>query len=108
MLRQENTEIGISTQGRGFYEITGQAGEFVRKSRLQIGLATLHIQHKATTCAPLRVAHIVPMHRFAFAYITTTCHVIPSSLNLIFTFIRDPHYYNKYMYSISSFACRTL
>src|ERR1700752_713405 len=49
MLRQEGNEIGVSTQGRGFYEISDSVEELVRKSRLQTGLATLHIQHTSAS-----------------------------------------------------------
>src|ERR1043166_8518563 len=49
MLRQEMNEIALSTQGRGFYEITDSVEEFVRKSRLQTGLLTLHIQHTSAS-----------------------------------------------------------
>src|ERR1041385_2548893 len=49
MLRQEINEIALSTEGRGFYEVTDSVEEFVRKSRLQTGLATLHIQHTSAS-----------------------------------------------------------
>src|ERR1041385_6513411 len=49
MLRQEINEIALSTEGRGFYEVTDSVEEFVRKSRLQTGLATLHIEHTSAS-----------------------------------------------------------
>ncbi|HEV8543319.1 MAG TPA: secondary thiamine-phosphate synthase enzyme YjbQ [Verrucomicrobiae bacterium] len=49
MLRQESTGIGISTRGRGFYEITEQLEALVRKAKFQTGLATLHIQHTSAS-----------------------------------------------------------
>ncbi len=39
---------------------------------IYLDAATLHIKHKAAAGAELRMAHIVTIHRFALAYITTT------------------------------------
>ena len=49
MLRQEATDLTVSTKGRGFYEITREVASFVSKSRIQKGLATLHIQHTSAS-----------------------------------------------------------
>jgi secondary thiamine-phosphate synthase enzyme len=49
MLRQDATELSISTKGRGFYEITREVGVFVKKSGITRGLATVHIQHTSAS-----------------------------------------------------------
>src|SRR6059036_1735956 len=49
MLRQSLHELVIATRGRGFYEFTEQVGELVRQSKLQTGLATLHLQHTSAS-----------------------------------------------------------
>jgi secondary thiamine-phosphate synthase enzyme len=49
MLRQQIEELSVSTKSRGFYEITGSVGDLVRQSRLQNGLATLHIRHTSAS-----------------------------------------------------------
>ena len=49
MLRQEATELSVSTRGRGFYEITREVSAFVSKMRVQTGLATVHIQHTSAS-----------------------------------------------------------
>ena len=49
MLRQEGTELTISTKGRGFYEITREINSFVSKSGIRQGLATLHLQHTSAS-----------------------------------------------------------
>ena len=48
-MRQDATELKISTKGRGFYEITREVNAFVSKSGLRKGLATLHIQHTSAS-----------------------------------------------------------
>jgi secondary thiamine-phosphate synthase enzyme len=49
MLRQDASEISVSTKGRGFYEITREVESFVRKSGIKTGLATVHIQHTSAS-----------------------------------------------------------
>jgi len=49
MLTQSATEIGVSTRGRGFYEITSEVGSFVQQAGFQTGLATVHIQHTSAS-----------------------------------------------------------
>jgi secondary thiamine-phosphate synthase enzyme len=49
MLRQDIHEIVVPTRERGLYEITSSVEELVRKSRLNTGLATLHIQHTSAS-----------------------------------------------------------
>jgi secondary thiamine-phosphate synthase enzyme len=49
MLRQESTELSISTKGRAFYEITREVNAFVSKSGIRQGLATIHIQHTSAS-----------------------------------------------------------
>lgn len=49
MLRQVSEELSVSTEGRGFYEITDEVTEMVRKARIQTGLATLHIEHTSAS-----------------------------------------------------------
>jgi secondary thiamine-phosphate synthase enzyme len=49
MLRQEIHEIAVPTRERGLYEITSSVEELVRKSGLNTGLATLHIQHTSAS-----------------------------------------------------------
>lgn len=49
MLTQSATEIGVSTRGRGFYEITSEVGSFVQQAGMQTGLATVHIQHTSAS-----------------------------------------------------------
>jgi secondary thiamine-phosphate synthase enzyme len=49
MLRQEATELNVSTRGRGFYEITREVNGFVAKSWIRKGLATLHILHTSAS-----------------------------------------------------------
>src|SRR6266516_1475746 len=45
MLRQTLHEWVIKTRGRGFYELTAEVSALVRKSDLETGLVTLHLQH---------------------------------------------------------------
>jgi secondary thiamine-phosphate synthase enzyme len=49
MLRQLQHELTIATRGRGFYEITAEVTELVRRSGLATGLATLHLQHTSAS-----------------------------------------------------------
>jgi secondary thiamine-phosphate synthase enzyme len=49
MLRQEIHELIVPARGRGFYEFTGEVQALVRKSGLQTGLATLHLQHTSAS-----------------------------------------------------------
>src|SRR6266511_3141333 len=49
MLQQTMQELRVPTQGRGFYEITDQVGDILRKSGLQQGLATLHLRHTSAS-----------------------------------------------------------
>jgi secondary thiamine-phosphate synthase enzyme len=49
MLQQHQSEITTATQGRGFYEITKEIAERVRQSKIQNGLATLHIRHTSAS-----------------------------------------------------------
>jgi len=49
MLRQSLHEVIVPTQGRGFYDITNTVQDFVNKSGLKSGLATLHLQHTSAS-----------------------------------------------------------
>jgi secondary thiamine-phosphate synthase enzyme len=49
MLRQEVSEISVSTKGRGFYEITREVSALVSKVGLKKGLATVHLQHTSAS-----------------------------------------------------------
>lgn len=49
MLRQHLNELVIRTRGRGFYELTAEIAELVRKSGLKTGLVTLHVQHTSAS-----------------------------------------------------------
>lgn len=49
MIRQTADEIEIATKGRAFYELTESIRHFVRESKLQTGLATLHLQHTSAS-----------------------------------------------------------
>jgi secondary thiamine-phosphate synthase enzyme len=49
MLRQNLNELVIRTRGRGFYELTGEIAELVRKSGLKTGLVTLHVHHTSAS-----------------------------------------------------------
>lgn len=39
----------VSTRGRGFYEITREVESFVASSKIEMGLATLHLQHTSAS-----------------------------------------------------------
>ena len=49
MIRQDVSEISVSTKGRGFYEITREVESFVSKTGIKTGLATVHIQHTSAS-----------------------------------------------------------
>jgi secondary thiamine-phosphate synthase enzyme len=49
MLRQEVSEFSISTKGRAFYEVTRNVEDFLQKTRIETGLATIHIQHTSAS-----------------------------------------------------------
>ena len=49
MIRQFQDEWLVATRGRGFYELTRQAQEWVRRNSIQSGLLTLHIQHTSAS-----------------------------------------------------------
>ena len=49
MLRQSISELTVATRGRGFYEFTDEVAEMVKKSGLQNGLASLHLQHTSAS-----------------------------------------------------------
>lgn len=49
MLRQSQHEVNVATRGRGFYMITGEVEELVRKGGFKTGLATLHLQHTSAS-----------------------------------------------------------
>ena len=49
MLRQVAQELSIATQGRGFYDLTGEIKALLERSGLTSGLATLHLQHTSAS-----------------------------------------------------------
>lgn len=49
MLRQSLHELNVATRGRGFYMITSEVEELVRKGGFKTGLATLHLQHTSAS-----------------------------------------------------------
>ena len=49
MLRQSLHEIAIATRGRGFYEFTDEVNALLRRTGIQTGLATLHLQHTSAS-----------------------------------------------------------
>ena len=50
-MRQTQTVIEIATRGQGLYEITGQFNQFVGRSGIREGLATVFCRH--TSCSLL-------------------------------------------------------
>ena len=48
-MRQNFSELSVSTKGRGFYEITREVEALLTKSALRTGLATVHIQHTSAS-----------------------------------------------------------
>jgi hypothetical protein len=61
----------------------------VALNTIDFNATALYIQHKAAARAFLRKINIVAMHRFAFAYFTTTRH-IPLPLYFIAGFVERP------------------
>jgi secondary thiamine-phosphate synthase enzyme len=49
MLRQSFRELVISTRGRGLYEFTDEAADWVAKNNFKNGLLTLHLQHTSAS-----------------------------------------------------------
>ena len=49
MIRQASKKFVINTRGRGFYEITEIAGEWLRELKADSGLMTLHIMHTSAS-----------------------------------------------------------
>ena len=48
-MRQTLHEWVIKTRGRGFYELTAEVSALVRRSDLETGLVTLHLQHTSAS-----------------------------------------------------------
>lgn len=48
-MRQEQQEISVPTRGRGFYEITAEVERIVSGTKMQKGLAVLHIEHTSAS-----------------------------------------------------------
>src|SRR5687767_11207439 len=48
-MRQQLSEISVSTRGRGFYEITAQVEDGLSQSGLKDGLATIHLGHTSAS-----------------------------------------------------------
>jgi secondary thiamine-phosphate synthase enzyme len=48
-MHQVIEEIEIATRGRGFYDFTDKVAALLRKSQLQDGLTTLHLQHTSAS-----------------------------------------------------------
>ncbi len=49
MLRQAFHEFTLATQGRGLYELTGEATAWLAKNNFQNGLFTLHLRHTSAS-----------------------------------------------------------
>lgn len=49
MLRQFLHEFSVSTRGRGLYEFTEDAANWVAKNGIQNGLLTLHLRHTSAS-----------------------------------------------------------
>ena len=49
MLRQAQKEFGVSTRGRGLYEITDEIGRWLSQTDIQSGLLTLHLRHTSAS-----------------------------------------------------------
>ena len=49
MLRQGSHEFGVTTRGRGFYEITVPVTAWIKTSDIATGLLTLHIRHTSAS-----------------------------------------------------------
>lgn len=48
-MRQETSELAVSTRGRGFHEITAEVAAAVAKSGIKTGLVTLHLRHTSAS-----------------------------------------------------------
>lgn len=48
-MRQVQHEFVVATRGRGFYEITDQVSDWVRKSAIRNGLLTLLLKHTSAS-----------------------------------------------------------
>jgi secondary thiamine-phosphate synthase enzyme len=49
LLRQAVHEIRIRTKGRGFYEITDEAGAWISQEKFETGLLTVHVRHTSAS-----------------------------------------------------------
>jgi secondary thiamine-phosphate synthase enzyme len=49
MLRQKSGELNIRTRGRGLYEFTDEAADWVAQHEFQEGLLTLHLRHTSAS-----------------------------------------------------------
>ena len=49
MFRQGIHELAVATRGRGFYELTGEVGSWLREGGFQTGLVTLHVRHTSAS-----------------------------------------------------------
>lgn len=49
MFRQLFHEINISTRGRGFYDFTDDAANWISKNNLKDGLLTVHLRHTSAS-----------------------------------------------------------
>ena len=49
MIRQQLTQLTVSTKGRGFHEITREVESFVASTKIQTGIATIHLQHTSAS-----------------------------------------------------------
>jgi secondary thiamine-phosphate synthase enzyme len=49
MLRQVDHEFGVSTRGRGLYEITDDVAGWVARNHFTTGLLTLHLRHTSAS-----------------------------------------------------------
>jgi secondary thiamine-phosphate synthase enzyme len=48
-MRQLLHHLEIPTRGRGFYDLTYQIAELLKKSEFKTGIATLHLQHTSAS-----------------------------------------------------------
>lgn len=48
-MRQQLSELCISTRGRGFYEFTDQVENALEESGLKTGIATVHLKHTSAS-----------------------------------------------------------
>lgn len=49
MFRQAQHRLCIETRGRGFYEFTNEVSALAAQTRIQVGQATLHLQHTSAS-----------------------------------------------------------